>query len=384
MVVMTQRIVIRLIPRECECCGGSDLESLWRHQFEARTRSGSYLFDTCNVICRDCGFVFVSPAYCDDDLAAYYADAFPTFSDQTLDYDVDLRLALLTQHDPEPGAFVEVGGNQHGVFQTALRARYASFQSVEINKSVESDWAELATLGSESADTLAHYFVLEHIPRVRSFLTDCRRVLKPRGLMICEVPDLALYPFDPVALSLYEHTNHFSQGTFAALAGNCGFEIVEFAQASRTYGFAAVCRSARVKKSSALRTEYEQAKETFLAGLEKLKSKRLALTAGHSKMLGYIKHGELFIVWAANDIAAEFFNSYPELRNLLIIDSDPTKVGSLCGHRVVAPAAAAKDLAKAHAIFICTRRHAGEILRVTDELYGKRWSPENVHILDYK
>src|SRR5262245_22590886 len=122
---------IRTRARDCECCGGADLEELWSHQFEARTKSGSFLFDTRNVICRTCGFVFVSPVYDQADLDEYYVDAFPTFEQQALDYDISVRLAAIDLYKAASSHAAEIGSNQLGKFQTELAKRFERVTTIE-------------------------------------------------------------------------------------------------------------------------------------------------------------------------------------------------------------------------------------------------------------
>jgi SAM-dependent methyltransferase len=101
---------------------------------------------------------------------------------------------------------------QSKYFHSRLRRRFSRVLTVEINESVDADCRSIQALPDEFADVVAHYFVLEHVPAVRTFLRDCRRILKRSGFLVCEVPNILLYPDDPGALRLYEHTNHFSPG----------------------------------------------------------------------------------------------------------------------------------------------------------------------------
>src|SRR5205085_7960164 len=161
--------VIRLQERNCENCGGSDLEQLWHQSFTARTRSGNYIFDVNNVVCTNCGFVFVSPVFNEADLTDYYASSFSAFADAAPDYDIARRLAFLDKVAPKGDLFVEVGANRPMEFHRRLKEIYGKVATVEINDSVSSDHRSLAAMPDACVAVVAHYFVLEHIPQVRKF-----------------------------------------------------------------------------------------------------------------------------------------------------------------------------------------------------------------------
>ena len=86
---------------------------------------------------------------------------------------------------------------------------------------------------------LPQSFILEHVAAVRPFLAECRRVLRPGGVMIVEVPDLMLYPEKIDALILHEHCNHFTPENLHHLAALEGFGLVETSHelCSRPFGF---------------------------------------------------------------------------------------------------------------------------------------------------
>src|SRR5262249_31668672 len=146
----------------CENCGGGDLEQLWHGSFTARTRSGRYLFDTNDVVCRHCGFVFVSPVYDEADLAGYYADSFGAFEGALPDYDIEKRLTFLRSVEPNDVMFVEIGANRLSEFHFHLKNIFEKVVTVDLNDSVRADLGSLETLPDECADVVAHYFVLEH------------------------------------------------------------------------------------------------------------------------------------------------------------------------------------------------------------------------------
>ena len=74
---------------------------------------------------------------------------------------------------------------------------------------------------------IEYYDVLEHVLNVKQFLSNCYRALKPGGVMICEVPNLLLYP-DNLLLQEFEHVNHFTISSLSLIAEKVGFSLIEF------------------------------------------------------------------------------------------------------------------------------------------------------------
>lgn len=376
--------VIRLQQRNCENCGGDDLEQLWRQSFTARTRSGNYLFDINNVICTNCGFVFVSPVFDEADIADYYAGSFSAFADAAPDYDIAKRLAFLDKVAPRGDLFIEVGANRPTAFHRRLKEIYGKVKTVEINDSVSSDFPSLQALHDDCVDVVAHYFVLEHIPHVTKFLENCHRVLREGGVMVCEVPDIHIYPDNPTALLLYEHTNHFSRRILREIASQVGFDAlkIDSSLCSRNFGFAAAFRKSAVQSKRTAPSEYKKNRELFSKGVKELERMRVEMELAGEKLKQYERHDASVIFWAANDLMARFLDQYPSLHDVTIVDSNPEKADFFRESTVLMPSAAATQIKKADAIFIFTRLHADEILNQIELSIGKKFEPDHVHVVD--
>lgn len=376
---------IRLRARDCENCSGKDLEPVWHQSFIARTRSGKFGFDVNNVICRNCGFVFVSPVFDEADLGDYYKDSFSAFADAAPDYDVDKRLAFLESVAPRGDLFVEVGANLKTEFHRRLEAIYGKVTTVEINDSVDSDHRSLAAMSDACAEVVAHYFVLEHVPKVLTFLKECTRVLRDCGVMICEVPDIRVYPQDPSALQLHEHTNHFSRQILRELAEQAGFtEISTSAEhCSRSFGFASAFRkSAPRSPGAAIADEYKSNRELFLAGVEAVERSEMEINRSYQTFMTYQERGSGVILWAANDVMARFLGRCTGLGNATVVDSNEQKAKVFFPLKVFTPDSAIDAIRKAEGIFIFTKFHAADILKQIEQSSGKKFDSESVHIVD--
>jgi SAM-dependent methyltransferase len=370
---------IPLETRACECCGGDQLESLWRHQHIARTRNGAYRFSVNNVICAICGFIFVSPTFSQEGLSAYYADSFPAFHGQELDYDVDLRVRYIERYARNVRLAVEVGSGSQGPFQDKLREVFSKVLAVEINSSVDRDLGSSGPVSDASVDVVLHYFVIEHVPVVLPFLIECNRMLAPGGVMICEAPDIEIYPRNPIALQLYEHASHFSRGAFRCLAERAGFEVVNFCAASRPFGFAAACVKRRV--NPIVPDEYRENKALFVGGMSRLEFDRSVMADAAATMLALRESGSPFLLWAANDAAMQFLRDFPQ-PGAVLVDSAPEKSGHWEGYQIALPVAAREQIERAHDIFIFSRNHAQEILRDIAAQNGKLFPADRVHIVE--
>jgi predicted SAM-dependent methyltransferase len=376
--------VVRLRERGCENCCGNDLEQLWHQSFTARTRNGLYQFEVNNVVCRNCGFVFVSPVFDEADLSNYYADSFGAFKDASPDYDIDKRLRFLNEVGCYGDLFVEVGANRLTDFHRRLKQLYKKVETVEINDSVTSDHRSLKAMNDACADVVAHYFVLEHIPDVRKFLKECVRVLRESGMMVCEVPDVEVYPEDPSALQLHEHTNHFSREVLRGLAQQVGLVelLVSTEQCSRPFGFVSAFRKSPAVCERDNISQYQRNRELVLAGIRKISRSDSKLEDWCMMLQDYQQSGSGVILWAANDLMAGFLARCSSFSRITIVDSNPEKAAVFRPLEVLTPAAAASEIKRADGIFIFTKFHAADILRQIELVLGKTFATRSVHIVD--
>ncbi len=119
--------------RACENCRSVDREALWRYDHDAKTRHRVFRFHVNNVICRGCGFVYVSPVHATASLADYCGDAYSSYAGQRPDYDTDARLSLIDRVARGRDLLIEIGSNQQSEFQDRLRGMFGRVATVEIN-----------------------------------------------------------------------------------------------------------------------------------------------------------------------------------------------------------------------------------------------------------
>ncbi|HEY7773982.1 MAG TPA: methyltransferase domain-containing protein, partial [Marinagarivorans sp.] len=182
---------IAYIDRACDCCGGDDLHSVWQYEKISKTRNEQFRWKVNNVVCKQCGFAFVSPVPTQQSLTEYYSDSFSIFTGQEVDYSIDNRLAIIQacQAISSAQSFLEVGSNNSPEFQRRLSELFSRIETVEINDDCNSTYKNLHSVPAQSQDIVASYFALEHIPNPEVFLRQCAALLKNDGCLIIEVPN---------------------------------------------------------------------------------------------------------------------------------------------------------------------------------------------------
>lgn len=385
----TQVTELPLHDRACEACGAaSPLRNVCEWSHAAVTRTRRWLFRNTIAICETCGFTFLSPCYAPSDLTSYYGDSYARFGGQALDFSPEKRLAfidgvLATRRNGEAQAVIELGGNADTAFQRGLRERFDAVASYEPNAECNSDFNDLGQVPAGSFDLLVHYFILEHIADVRSFLRQCRRLLRPGGVMILEVPDLMLYPQDISALILHEHCNHFTLENLRHLAGLEGFGLLDSSSSlcSRGFGFAAAFESLPddAPPSGFAARCFSRNLKALEAGVARVS--RFRELVG-STMAGVRAHpGWKVVLWGANDNLVKALPEGQGLPNAVLVDSDPRKVRYHDTLRAIPPLEAVDALRQADKLILFTRLHAPAILDWIEKHAGRRFA--DAVILDY-
>lgn len=380
---------IEYVDRNCDACGGDRLEKILTYSTKARTRSDTYLWEISNVVCRDCGFAFVSPVPTQESLSEYYTDCFPLWRGETLEFSIENRLALLRRHI-RPGTrplFVEIGSNATEPFQRALSEFVSDYRSVELNDDCASDFESLQSLPPGSVDILSAYFVLEHVTNPGEFLALSARSLKEQGLLVIEVPNLYIYPINPAGIVWYEHTNHFSPRSLATLADGLGLELVEisYQDCSRPYGFAAVFSKSAQPRESRLpsdNSEYKIARACMIEGASLIQNYYSQLDDVREKIRGAAQKELPIVLWAANKYCVDLLDGMELPRGAVIVDSDPGKKDYLHPLAVHQPADVKDSIQRAGLFVINTSLHAEEILGQIKSKMGREVKDEEVVIIE--
>ena len=380
---------IRLVPRSCDCCGSSDLYPVFAHSYTAETRNNSWHFELNNVLCKHCGFAFVSPCFHQDDLNAYYSDSFAALQNENDEFDPQKRRDFIERYSADAQAFVEIGSNRQTEFHTTLRKQFRAVTTVELNDDVDKNSSSLSGMETASVDLLAHYFVFEHVADTVGFITECNRVLKAGGVMIIEVPDLTMFETYPKTLFFFEHTNHFSPTSLQRLVERFGFKLIETDGdcCSRKFGFAASFRKivgANVDggffQPGKTDSEFESSKETIQNAVEGRKRYLDYIRELYQTMCRRSDEGKITIVWGANRQTQALFSEgrrFPS--KVRILDSDPRKKTFSDQFEVWQPNESAEYIRQAdHLMLMVSEVHHRTILDSIDADFGKQFKPNQV------
>lgn len=371
-----------LEPRECECCGGRDAGLIFSSESIVKRAANMWRFPMNVAVCRTCGFCFASPGPKADDLARYHAEGLSGYKAIGLPYSIEPRLEVLRRYSAPTGVFAEVGGDQAGEFHQRLSGLFGTISDVEISEDTTAQFRSVHDLPEESVDVIAHYDVLEHIGQVRPFLASCRRALRPGGVMVCETPDMRLYPRNLVLLE-FEHTNHFSVTTLAAIARRVGLELIEVGHlCSRTYGMVNVFRRVPIPAAGSSENPNERldALACLRGGMEQIRRNEVQMAALRERMDGLSRQGKRITLWAVTDLLRRLLDGYELPRTAIIVDSDPRRETHLAdlGLTVRQPKDCLEHIRDSDLLVICAPRYGPEILDALTRDSGKTFARKDV------
>lgn len=134
---------------------------------------------------------------------------------------------------PENGKFLDIGCNK-GVLLKEFGNKYPRWNlyGYEISKDYGTYvkkiknfkkyyWGEVSRI-NEQFDLITLIHTLEHIANPVSFLKQIKKLVSPNGLLLIQVPNFRLNPFDII---IYEHISHFYPEILEALLVKSGFEV---------------------------------------------------------------------------------------------------------------------------------------------------------------
>lgn len=197
----------------CNSCGADDYTVVYPPQYEHakpeeimhtfRSSGDEILLDQL-VRCNQCGLQYLTPRLKSDVVITGYSEG----SDETFvsqaegrERTFDKNLDLIERYRPQKGRILDVG-TAGGSFLHVAKQRGWNVAGCEPNKWM-TEWSKDhygldvvpgtifdMSLDDASFDVVTLWDVLEHVPDPRKTLEECRRVLKPGGLLIVNYPDI--------------------------------------------------------------------------------------------------------------------------------------------------------------------------------------------------
>jgi len=373
------------VQRKCCVCGVDNSEDIWQYEHKTRTRSYYWIFEVNNVVCKKCGFVYVTPVPVTRELEGYYGDSLVTYENQILDYDIDKRLQLINKYKRNFSTFMELGSNAKSDFSKQIKSMFNKVITVEPNHAHESDYENICDVPSNSINMLTNYFVLEHISNIDEIFNEFKRVVSNNGILICEIPDIRMYPDNITACHQHEHLNHFSPPLLARVAEKYGFIEINSSvnECSRNYGFVSVFEKLDVNDTVSIdKNEYVNNIKYFEDGKNKAISILDEFERARQKLIMLVENNTPYILWGANDNLLQFKDALSIDSGLVCVDSDPNKKDYLPGIAIYTPDKANEIINNSEYIFIFAGRHKNGILNFIQSNYNKKYDENRIYILD--
>jgi len=222
----------------CELCRRSALEQVY-------TPDGTSRGLTIHL-CTHCGLVQSLPRA---DRAARAPAAISSAADwgnvrYGKGFRTEVAIAALDRHLDlsDEIAALDVGSNRGSFARTFLSAApYATLTAVEPDERFAASCAKLArtellnariedvALETGRYDVVHSCHTLEHLAHPAHILADHWRVMKPDGLLVVDVPNIALIDSDDIVEEWFidKHLTHFSARTLTRMIEAAGFSILE-------------------------------------------------------------------------------------------------------------------------------------------------------------
>ena len=377
-------IALKTDLRLCECCDGDDLELMWSSKSVVVRKVHTWEFPVNVSICRNCGFCFSSPSPNNNDLMKYHEDGNVGFKEISLPYSIEERLRTLNKYKVPGGVFVEIGGDGPGEFHQKASQYFSQLISIEVTKDSKNKYINISNL-KEKIDVISHYDVLEHILDVKQFLSNCYSALKRGGVMVCEVPNLKLYP-ENLLLQEFEHVNHFTISSLSLIAKKIGFNLIEFdGICSRPYGFVAIFRKDGADKAcnKKYKNEFTEARASIVGGLKQIHNNDIQLINVRKKIDQLTNNNKQIILWGVTDLLRSLLKDYKISDKVIIVDSDPRRKDHLIldGIKVSQPIKCIETFLHADLLVICAPRYASEILTWVKSNTGKIFKDESLSVI---
>jgi hypothetical protein len=327
----------------------------------------------------------VSPAPVSEDLNRYHADGLTGYKGIGLPYLIERRLSVLETYRAPSGVFAEVGGDEPGEFHRRCASLFGQMINVEVAADTPADYRNVNELPAGSVDVLAHYDVLEHILNVRDFLRGCQRALKENGVMVCEMPDVRLYPRNLI-LHEFEHVNHFSVTTLATIAQACGLRLIEAGHiCSRPYGFVAVFRKdiQHISQPFNGSFEYVDTLACLHGGIEQIQRVLAQLKALQNRITELGGRGKKITLWGVTDLLRRLLENYQLPSTAVVVDSDPRRSTHLEREGVVVfpPQDYRDHIGQSDLLVIFAARYKNEIVDWIFKETGKQFSPAELEVI---
>ena len=239
----------------CILCGSKDL----REQYSVR-ESHHKREEFALVKCQRCDMIQTSPRLGSSEIAVYYEEPYCNKGDdkfKSVFEAVEIffrvrRARFINSLTPAPGRILDIGCGR-GKMLSVLSERGWEAHGCELNdrraiqarknKNLAIYTGEFEKINFPEAyfDVITLWHVLEHLPDPKTALRKIGRILKGKGLLVIEVPNIAswqsgLFKKHWFHIDAPRHYAHFSPDTLSVMLDECGFSVRNSRVASLEYG----------------------------------------------------------------------------------------------------------------------------------------------------
>jgi 2-polyprenyl-3-methyl-5-hydroxy-6-metoxy-1,4-benzoquinol methylase len=251
-------------PRGCELCGSTDMRKLYTARDRLRNSDEAFIIARCG----GCGVWRTLPEMSASELARFYPNDYwgedHQPSQKWIQASQAEKTAFLRRCGLKGGRILDVGCGS-GLFLRALDAGRWDRYGVEIGEVAAKAAARAlgegriitgtlagARLAEASFDVVTLWSSLEHMNEPRASLFAARRILRPGGTLIVQVPNAASYQArafggDWFALDAPRHRYHFHKKTLGRLLSQTGFEVYAATTFSRAHNAHALRQSLKTR-----------------------------------------------------------------------------------------------------------------------------------------
>jgi len=249
---------------DCELCGSRSARELYTAT--DRLRNSDIRFSVS--ICDGCGVLRTLPAMSSEELSKYYpCDYWGDSAEPSLAWiksSQKEKTAFLEQCRLSDGKILDVGCGT-GLFLRALEGEAWDRFGIETGAEAARRAAQIlgdqrifsaelieARLESAAFDVITFWSALEHTNQPRSQVLEARRIIKPGGTIIVQVPNSASYQArifkeDWFALDVPRHRYHFDLESLKRLLSDAGLEIYRTTYYSRAHNAHAFRQSLKTR-----------------------------------------------------------------------------------------------------------------------------------------
>ena len=325
----------------CDICGYSEYEKIW--------------ISPPNVICKNCGFVYINPRGFKSAISKYYKDELLTSGKTFKEFKTGSRLYLLTKERSvflkssmqiKSGFILDIGCGG-GEFLTTFNKKYWSRTGIDLtpeaiikafsyNLNVSTASVEDMIFPEDSFDVVCMISVLEHVYSPKVALEKVEKILKHGGYLFVEVPNVLKRSHGISELNTSEHLSHFSLNTLISLLRLTGFSVVCVDKKCSLPNIRLLAKKTNKSEKVKSKNEYKRIM-TYLSQepnrdikfKDQLKRKLQILLSNEKRSVVIFGTGKHTI----------FLNSLFKLngKNIYFVDSDPNKWGLFLFQKKIRP-----------------------------------------------